>query len=78
MILDLDGRRAYAYTGGKPFDAARPAVVFVHGAQHDHSVWGLQTRYFAHHGFGVLALDLPATGAATVPRCATSAQWPTG
>ena len=51
--------RLYAYTGGKPFDAARPTVVFVHGAQHDHSVWILQSRYLAHHGYSVLALDLP-------------------
>jgi len=51
--------RLYAYTGGKTFDAAKPAVVFLHGAQHDHSVWILQSRYLAHHGYGVLALDLP-------------------
>ena len=51
--------RLYAYTGGKAFDAAKPAVVFLHGAQHDHSVWILQSRYLAHHGYGVLALDLP-------------------
>ncbi|WP_050454878.1 alpha/beta fold hydrolase [Candidatus Burkholderia verschuerenii] len=67
-MLELDdGQRAYAYTGGKPFDAARPTVVFIHGAQHDHSVWALQTRYFAHHGFGVLALDLPAHGRSDGP-----------
>ncbi|MGE5623005.1 MAG: alpha/beta fold hydrolase, partial [Bacillota bacterium] len=34
----------------------------IHGAQNDHSVWILQTRYFAHHGFGVLAVDLPGHG----------------
>jgi pimeloyl-ACP methyl ester carboxylesterase len=68
MILTLDGgKSAYAYTGGKSFDAARPAVVFIHGAQHDHSVWALQTRYFAHHGFGVLALDLPGHGRSDGP-----------
>lgn len=59
MQLDIDGRRAYAYTGGKPFDPALPCVVLVHGAQNDHSVWGLQSRWFAHHGFSVLAVDLP-------------------
>jgi pimeloyl-ACP methyl ester carboxylesterase len=59
MIIDIHGVPAYAYTGGKPFDAARPAAVFIHGAQHDHSVWALQSRYFAHHGFSVLAVDLP-------------------
>jgi pimeloyl-ACP methyl ester carboxylesterase len=51
--------RLYAYTGGKTFDAAKPTIVFLHGAQHDHSVWILQSRYLAHHGYGVLALDLP-------------------
>lgn len=62
MILDIDGKAAYCYTGGKPFDAALPTVVFIHGAQNDHSVWALQSRWFAHHGFGVLALDLPGHG----------------
>ncbi|NIE64055.1 alpha/beta hydrolase [Burkholderia sp. Ax-1719] len=59
MNVDVAGNSAYAYTGGRAFDPARPTVVFVHGAQHDHSVWGLQSRYFAHHGFSVLAVDLP-------------------
>ena len=59
MIVDVHGVPAYAYTGGKPFDPTLPAAVFIHGAEHDHSVWALQTRYFAHHGFGVLAVDLP-------------------
>jgi pimeloyl-ACP methyl ester carboxylesterase len=56
------GYPAYAYTGGRPFDPALPAVVFVHGAAFDHSVWQWQSRYFAHHGFAVLAPDLPAHG----------------
>lgn len=51
--------RAYAYSGGKAFDAALPCVVFIHGALHDHSVWTLPARWFAHHGHSVLALDLP-------------------
>jgi pimeloyl-ACP methyl ester carboxylesterase len=62
MKLNVQGREAYCYTGGKTFDPALPTVVFVHGAQNDHSVWALQTRYFAHHGFGVLAVDLPGHG----------------
>lgn len=62
MILQVEGQQAYCYTGGKQFDAARPTVVFIHGAQNDHSVWILQTRYFAHHGFNVLAVDLPGHG----------------
>lgn len=59
MILTVQGKTAYAYTGGKRFDPALPTAVFVHGAQHDHSVWALQSRYFAHHGLSVLAVDLP-------------------
>ena len=59
MYLTVNGARTYCYTGGKPFDPARPTVVFLHGVLNDHSVWILQTRYFAHHGWNVLAVDLP-------------------
>ena len=52
----------YVYTGGKDFDAAKPTVVFIHGVLNDHSVWILQSRYLAHHGFNVLAVDLPGHG----------------
>jgi pimeloyl-ACP methyl ester carboxylesterase len=59
----------YAYGGGKAFDARLPTVVFVHGALHDHSVWTLAARWFAHHGHGVLALDLPGHGRSDGPAC---------
>jgi len=59
MELTVQGRPAYAYTGGKPFDPALPCVVFLHGALNDHSVWTLLARWFAHHGHSVLAPDLP-------------------
>ncbi len=49
----------YAYTGGKAFEPAKPTVVFIHGVLNDHSVWILQSRYLAHHGWNVLAIDLP-------------------
>ena len=62
MIVTVQGVDAYCYTGGKAFNPAQPSAVFIHGAQNDHSVWILQTRYFAHHGFNVLALDLPGHG----------------
>ena len=67
MILDIAGKTAYCYSGGKPFNAALPTVVFIHGAQNDHSVWGLQSRWFAHHGYGVLAVDLPGHGRSSAP-----------
>ena len=59
MKLQVQGKEAYAYTGGKPFDPALPTLVFIHGALNDHSVWTLLARWAAHHGFGVLAVDLP-------------------
>lgn len=62
MQFEVNDKKAYAYTGGKTFDAKLPTVVFVHGAQLDHSVWILQSRYLAHHGYGVLAVDLPGHG----------------
>jgi len=62
MQFQVQGAPAYAYTGGKAFDAARPTVVFIHGVLGDHSVWALQSRYLAHHGFNVLAVDLPGHG----------------
>jgi pimeloyl-ACP methyl ester carboxylesterase len=71
MELVVDGRKAYAYTGGKPFDPALPCVVFVHGALHDHSVWNLLARWFAHHGHAVLALDQPAHGRSDGPPLAS-------
>jgi pimeloyl-ACP methyl ester carboxylesterase len=71
MQYDINGKQAYAYTGGKTFDAKLPTVVFVHGAQCDHSVWILQSRYLAHHGYGVLAVDLPGHGRSEAPALAS-------
>lgn len=59
MEVQVNGARTYCYTGGKLFDAAKPTVVFVHGVLNDHSVWALQSRYLANHGYNVLAVDLP-------------------
>jgi pimeloyl-ACP methyl ester carboxylesterase len=62
MRCDVGGDSVYAYTGARRFDAALPTIVFVHGAANDHGVWALQSRYFAHHGRNVLAVDLPGHG----------------
>lgn len=67
MRLTVDGRTVFAATGGRPFDPALPAVVFLHGAGLDHTVWALQTRYFAHRGRSVLAPDLPGHGRSDGP-----------
>lgn len=64
MDIDVAGRSAYVYTGGRPLAAGgeQPVVMFIHGAQQDHSCWNLQSRWFAHHRFAVLAPDLPGHG----------------
>jgi pimeloyl-ACP methyl ester carboxylesterase len=62
MYILVNGHSTYCYTGGKPFDRTKPTLVFIHGVLNDHSVWILQTRYFAHHGYNVLAMDLPGHG----------------
>jgi pimeloyl-ACP methyl ester carboxylesterase len=65
--LKVRGQSTFAATGGRPFDPSLPAVVFVHGAGMDHTVWQLQTRYFAHHSRSVLAVDLPGHGRSAGP-----------
>jgi len=67
MELKIDGRNVYAATGGRPFDPAKPATIFLHGAGMDHTVWQLQARWFAWHGHAVLALDLPGHGRSQGP-----------
>ncbi len=59
MYLTVNGHRTYCYTGGKAFNPAQPSVVFIHGVLNDHSVWILQSRFLANHGWNVLAIDLP-------------------
>lgn len=62
MILTVDGVETFATTGGKEFDPKLPLVVFLHGAGFDHSMWALFSRWFSHHGYSVLAPDLPGHG----------------
>jgi len=62
MELQVLGARTYIYTGGRGWKPDQPTVVFIHGVLHDHSVWILQSRYLAHHGWNVLAVDLPGHG----------------
>ena len=62
MILTVDGAKVFATTGGKPFNPELPLVVFLHGAGFDHSMWALFSRWFSHHGYSVLAPDLPGHG----------------
>ena len=67
MRLSVNNRSVYAATGGRPFDAAEPAVVLIHGSGMDHTAWALQTRFLAHLGRAVLAVDLPGHGRSDGP-----------
>lgn len=71
MDLKVDGRKIHAATGGREFDAAKPAVVFLHGAGCDHTVWQLPARWFAWHGHAALAVDLPGHGRSEGPPLAS-------
>ena len=67
MKLSVNGAEVLVATGGRDFDRSLPAVVFLHGAGFDHSTWALHTRWFAHHGFAVLAPDMPGHGRSAGP-----------
>ncbi len=78
MQLSVNGLDTFVATGGKPFDNSLPAVVMLHGAGFDHSTWALHSRWFAHHGFSVLAPDLPGHGHSSgrpLPTIAEMADW---
>jgi pimeloyl-ACP methyl ester carboxylesterase len=59
MFFDVNGRKAFATTGGKDFDDARPTVIFLHGSGLDHTFWGLHSRFFAFRNYSVLCPDYP-------------------
>jgi pimeloyl-ACP methyl ester carboxylesterase len=78
MQLSVNGVDTFVATGGRPFDSSVPAVVMLHGAGLDHSAWALHSRWFAHHGFSVLAPDLPGHGRSSgrpLPTVADMADW---
>ncbi|SHL26328.1 Pimeloyl-ACP methyl ester carboxylesterase [Bradyrhizobium lablabi] len=78
MQLKVRGIDTFVATGGREFDRSQPSVVLLHGAGFDHTTWALHSRWFAHHGFNVLAPDLPGHGrssGAPLPTIADMADW---
>jgi pimeloyl-ACP methyl ester carboxylesterase len=78
MQLSVNGLDTFVATGGKDFDPSLPTIVLLHGAGFDHSTWALHSRWFAHHGYNVLAPDLPGHGrssGAALPTIADMAEW---
>jgi pimeloyl-ACP methyl ester carboxylesterase len=78
MQLSVNGIDTFVATGGQEFDSSLPTIVLLHGAGFDHNAWALHSRWFAHHGYGVLAPDLPGHGrsdGAPLPTIADMADW---
>jgi pimeloyl-ACP methyl ester carboxylesterase len=78
MLLSVNGIETFVATGGREFDVSQPTIVLLHGAGFDHTAWALHSRWFAHHGYGVLAPDLPGHGrssGAPLPAIADMADW---
>lgn len=67
MELSVNGKNAHAATGGFPTADDAPALVLIHGAGMDATVWQLQSRYLAHRQVRVFAVDLPGHGGSEGP-----------
>jgi pimeloyl-ACP methyl ester carboxylesterase len=78
MYTSVNGLKAFAYTGARAAVPGQPGIVFVHGSGLDHTVWTMQARYFAHHGYNVYAVDLPGRGRSSgepLPTIRAYADW---
>ena len=62
MELNTPQGTLFAYTGARDHQEGQQTVVFIHGTGMDHTVWVLPSRYFARHGYNVMALALHAHG----------------
>ena len=58
----VNGKGVHYTTGGKAWETGLPLVVFVHGAGGNQSIWVMQSRALAHHGWNVASVDLPGHG----------------
>ncbi len=67
MQIQHDGRTVRYADGGNPGDPDDPGVVLIHGSGMNRTAWQLQTRFLAHHGYRVAAVDLPGHGGSDGP-----------
>jgi pimeloyl-ACP methyl ester carboxylesterase len=71
MYFDVNGKKVFATTGGRPFDNSQPVVLFLSGSALDHTFWALHSRFFAFRKYSVLALDTPGHTNSEGPELAT-------
>lgn len=70
MITQVNGQRVFYGNGSLPQSSSTPLsypIIFLHGAGFDHSMWAMPSRYFARHGWPVIAPDLPGHGRSAGP-----------
>jgi pimeloyl-ACP methyl ester carboxylesterase len=65
--MQLESKNVGYSSGSGDPAADAPAIFFVHGAGMDHTVWVMPARYFARHGYRVMAIDLPGHGKSDGP-----------
>lgn len=65
-MTEIDGRTAFVHTGGADRDDPE-AVLLIHGAGNDHTIWRFVARRMAGRGHRVLAPDLPGHGKTDPP-----------
>ena len=58
----VDGKTAHAANGSRKNSTDEPAVILIHGAGLDRTIWQMQTRNIAFQGRRVYAVDLPGHG----------------
>jgi pimeloyl-ACP methyl ester carboxylesterase len=63
--INLNQASIHYSTGGVAWHSDRPVLLMLHGAGCDHTVWALQARAMAQHGWKVAAPDLPGHGRST-------------
>jgi len=74
----VNGIETFVATGGREFDSSLPTIVLLHGAGFDHTTWAAAQPLVRHHGYGVLAPDLPGHGRSAgtpLPSIADMADW---